>query len=307
MSMPNLTPERLNELLVATSRTFAPAIALLPEPTRRVVGLAYLLFRVADTLEDAASWTKVARIRALEELARLLDAPDAGPARATTERWLHARPTDHAGYRALLEATPALLEATYALPEATRTIVRTHVLRTVAGMSGILERASDDGTVELHSLEELRRYCYVVAGIVGELLTALFVHHAPQLANVEPVLVEHQVAFGEALQLVNILKDAGDDALEGRSFLPAGVARADVIALARRDLDRADAYNAALVRGGAPAGFSAFTGLPAELARRNLDLLAGRGAGTKVPRAEVLQIYARYLTEASSASAQTGK
>ncbi len=307
MSQRFLTPERLNELLVATSRTFAPAIALLPEPTRRVVGLAYLLFRIADTLEDAAPWSKVARIRALDEMTRLLDAPDATGAQATSERWLRDKPTPHAGYQALLEATPAVLEALFALPNEARTIVRTHVRRTAVGMREIIERAPSDGTVELHSLEELRHYCYIVAGIVGELLTAIFIHHAPALSKVAPVLVEHQAAFGEGLQLVNILKDAGDDAREGRTFLPAGVPRADVIALARRDLDRADAYNAALVEGGAPPGFVAFTSLPAELARRNLDLLEEHGAGAKVPRAEVMAIYARYLEKASSASAQIGK
>jgi farnesyl-diphosphate farnesyltransferase len=240
-------------------------------------------------------------------MARLLDAPDASGALATSARWLRSQPTQHAGYQALLEETPAVWEAMFALPDETHTIVRTHIRRTVFGMQGILERAASDGTVVLQSLEELRQYCYVVAGIVGELLTAVFIHHAPRLSEVAPVLVEHQVAFGEGLQLVNILKDAGDDAREGRTFLPAGVPRADVIALARRDLDRADAYNAALVRGGAPPGFVAFTSLPAELARRNLDLLEKQGAGAKVPRKEVMQIYARYLAAASSASAQIGK
>ena len=47
----------VNDLLVKTSRTFALAIPLLPEPTRREVGLAYLLFRIADTFEDATAWT----------------------------------------------------------------------------------------------------------------------------------------------------------------------------------------------------------------------------------------------------------
>jgi phytoene/squalene synthetase len=32
---------------------FALAIPLLPEPTRNRVGIAYLLFRIADTFEDA--------------------------------------------------------------------------------------------------------------------------------------------------------------------------------------------------------------------------------------------------------------
>ena len=53
---------RLEELLVKTSRTFALSIPELPEPTRREVTVAYLLFRVADTLEDATRWEPVTQI-----------------------------------------------------------------------------------------------------------------------------------------------------------------------------------------------------------------------------------------------------
>ena len=42
----------LDQLLERTSRTFALSIPLLPEPARREVTLAYLLLRIADTLED---------------------------------------------------------------------------------------------------------------------------------------------------------------------------------------------------------------------------------------------------------------
>ena len=39
----------LEDLLEKTSRTFALAIPVLPEPTRRQVMIAYLRFRIADT------------------------------------------------------------------------------------------------------------------------------------------------------------------------------------------------------------------------------------------------------------------
>src|SRR4051812_37988052 len=46
----------IDRLLLRTSRTFALAIPELPEPLRREVGVAYLLFRIADTFEDANRW-----------------------------------------------------------------------------------------------------------------------------------------------------------------------------------------------------------------------------------------------------------
>jgi phytoene/squalene synthetase len=42
------------EMLPAVSRTFAPAIDILPQGLADSVRLAYLLCRVADTIEDAA-------------------------------------------------------------------------------------------------------------------------------------------------------------------------------------------------------------------------------------------------------------
>ena len=62
----------LDALLTKTSRTFALAIPLLPEPTRRAVSVSYLLFRIADTFEDATAWARAKRIAALNEFAELL-------------------------------------------------------------------------------------------------------------------------------------------------------------------------------------------------------------------------------------------
>ena len=59
------SPTLLDHLLQTSSRTFALTIPLLNEPTRREVTVAYLLFRVADSLEDSTRWP---RPRKLEEL-----------------------------------------------------------------------------------------------------------------------------------------------------------------------------------------------------------------------------------------------
>jgi len=69
------TMANLDDLLEKTSRTFALSIPMLPEPTRRHVAIAYLLFRVADTFEDAVRWPRAERLAALDELDRLLTRP----------------------------------------------------------------------------------------------------------------------------------------------------------------------------------------------------------------------------------------
>jgi len=275
----------LDALLEKTSRTFALSIPMLPEPTRRHVGIAYLLFRVADTFEDAARWPRTKRLAALDDLARLLETP--GGEEVAAARWLADAPVTHAGYLELLHETPAVMEAYWAVPTTARAVLRRDLLRTVSGMAEFVRRGDLRGNLRLASLRELRDYCYVVAGIVGEMLTELFLLDAEALAPYASRLRRRSRFFGEALQLVNILKDANSDATEGRVYLPAGVDRARVFALARRDLDVGAAYVSTLQMAGAPDGFLAFTGSPAVLARASLDRIEFTTPGAKITRAEV--------------------
>jgi farnesyl-diphosphate farnesyltransferase len=304
----------LYELLSKTSRTFALAIPLLPEPTRSTTCLSYLLFRIADTLEDAGTWSKAARLEGLDEWKALLVAAEPASAHRVSQGWIAKEATRDEAYAELLDAVPQVLAALARLDTETQRIVRDHALRTVDGMRATLERADAAGNIRITNLEGLRGYCYIVAGIVGELLTELFVHDWPGLVAVKETLVENQVAFGEGLQLVNILKDEAQDAKEGRVYLPAGVPRSTVIELARGDLARARRYVDALQRGGAPGGFFAFTSLSAELAEASLARLEQDGPGAKVPRTDVMQMFVRYKLAASelgapahSAIAQSGK
>jgi farnesyl-diphosphate farnesyltransferase len=280
----------LETLLIATSRTFALAIPLLPEPTRMEVTLSYLLFRVADTFEDAASWPRARRIEALARFDALLAEPDRGEIAAISRHWAAEVPCEQIGYRELLAGLPAVLDSFFALAPGAVALIREHVLRTSRGMAGFVARTTDDGELRLRDLPDLQAYCYVVAGIVGELLTELFLLGRPRLEPVAARLRERSRAFGEGLQLVNILKDSASDATEGRRYLPEGVDRADVMALARRDLQAAREYVLALQSAGAERGLVAFNALPVRLATASLDRVEQAGPGSKLTRPEVYAI-----------------
>lgn len=283
-----MTPD-LEALLVRTSRTFALSIPRLPAPLREQVTVAYLLFRVADTLEDAFRWERTRRLAALDAFAALLR----GEADASTlaASWREAPPCDHAGYLELLEAFPALVEAFSRIEPRAREAIARHALRTAEGMRAFTARADANGGLQLRDLADLRAYCYAVAGIVGELLTELFLLAEPVEAAA-PALRAEAVAFGEGLQLVNIVKDAADDASEGRSFLPPGLQREAVLALARKNLVRARAYVRALQQAGASNGVVAFCALPVALAFSTLDRVERDGPGAKIDRAAVTTIAA---------------
>ncbi len=280
----------LDDLLAKTSRTFALSIPPLPEPTRREVTVAYLLFRIIDTVEDASHWPKAQRIEALAAFRRLLAAPAPEPARALARSWHEAGLTSHPGYAELMGELPFVLDAFAALPGPAAEQVRSHVQRSAAGMSGFVARTDGDGALRLHSLADLGEYCYAVAGIVGEMLTELFLLDAPVLQAIAPGLRQRAVRFGEALQLVNILKDSAGDAAEGRRYLPEEVPVDQVFERARRDLVTAEEYVLGLQQGGAPPGFLEFTALPVRLAWASLDAIESRGPGAKVSRAQVWAI-----------------
>jgi len=251
-------------LLEKTSRTFALAIPLLPPPLAREVGIAYLLFRIADTLEDADLWHRDARIAALHDFERWLDG--GGDLR------IDPPPTKNAGYMNLLARAGAVRAAA-------SDVAKKHVKRTAHGMAEFVARQDDEGRIVLTDLADLRAYCYFVAGIVGEMLTELF--------GAAPALSEDGKLFGEGLQLVNILKDAPADAREGRVYLPPSVPRAEIMQLARDDLRVAERYVAALR---ADAKTIAFCTLPLRLATATLDRL--EAGAPKLSRDEAMAIFA---------------
>jgi len=59
----------------------------------------------------------------------------------------------------------------------------------------------------------LRRYCHLVAGVVGEVAANIFGRSSEQT-------IAYAHTLGRALQLTNIIRDVGDDARRGRIYLP---------------------------------------------------------------------------------------
>lgn len=281
----------IENLLQKTSRTFALTIPCLPQPTRDEVGIAYLLFRIIDTFEDAVLWSPEKRQKALHDFIPLLDGP-ASAAQPLAREWATDPPLAHDGYQELLARTPYVLEKFEALRPEVRQILRDHVSRSADGMASFVARSKPEGRLQLDTIADLRAYCYAVAGIVGEMLTELFVVGRPGMQRVAPELRKRAAAFGEGLQLVNILKDARPDAVEGRTFLPRQAPLREVFVLARQDLADAAAYVDLLREGGAEPGLVAFNAFICKLAAANLQILRDDGLGAKLTRLTVAKIAA---------------
>jgi len=89
-----------------------------------------------------------------------------------------------------------------------------------SGMADFERRRSLTG---LDHVAEFERYCYFVAGVVGEMLTELFCHYSPEIDRHRDYLETRAVSFGLALQMTNILKDVWDDYENGVCWLPRDV------------------------------------------------------------------------------------
>jgi len=292
----------LTELLRRTSRTFALAIPMLPEPRHEEVMVAYLLFRIADTLEDAAPWSRDQRIEALHDFVELMESGSARDAAVLGRRWREAGPSDHEGYLDLLDATDRVVAALDRLDPEARSVVRHHTIRTCRGMAAFVSMADRKGRLRLHGLEALRTYCYAVAGIVGEMLTELFLMEGPEVRSVEAEVRRRALFFGEALQLVNVVRDVREDGREGRWLLDERIDRETVLHLAFRDLKAAAEYTRFLQEADAPTGILSFTALPVRLAIATLEAVRNDGPGAKIGRGRVTAIVGRTMVDLANGS-----
>ena len=277
----------LDDLLARTSRTFALTIPLLGEtPLRRQVRVAYLLFRIADTLEDADLLGRDARLALLARFGSLLEesVPHPSDVALFVAECAARPPSANTDYAELLHEAAVVFDSLHDVGAEPAAVIRRHLARTTKLMAEFVARADEKGTLALRDLKDLKAYCYAVAGIVGEMLTELVVAAEPPLAPARERLEADAAAFGEALQLTNILKDAGADAKQGRTYVPPDLDLAEVFALAEEDLDRACRYTAVLAKHGAARGTLAFHALPVRLARATLARVKRDGPGAKVSR-----------------------
>lgn len=276
----------MSALLGTTSRTFALSIPFLPADLKRSVTTAYLIFRIVDTIEDEFDGDPEARAAALTVISsEFFGSSDVLIEEVETLLTSLPLPSDP-DYAKLLRNAPAVLNEFQSLNPHFQRIIADHLARTSRGMAQYLGRDLSGGQIS-----DLRSYCYIVAGIVGEMCSSLFVAHQPVLESVAHDLQRDSAAFGEGLQLVNIIRDAEEDLHAGRCYLPFCVGRDELIALARRDLRIASRYIMTLESASAQPGIVAFNAFNAALAQMTLHAIETDGVGAKVSREQVCDLH----------------
>ena len=241
----------------ASGSSFYYSFLFLPPPQRRAITALYAYCREVDDVVDEVSDPGVAAAKLAwwrDEIGRLFEGSP-----------------QHPVTRALLPHVPA-----YA-------ITRERLLQVLDGM------AMDLSQSRYLDFAGLRRYCHLVAGVVGELAAGIFGASQPQT-------FEYARQLGLALQLTNILRDVGEDARRGRIYLPID------------DLQRFQVKAADLLDGRYVDGFEPLMQFQAQRARD-----AYRAAWAALPAADrraqrpgliMGAIYATLLTELERARFQ---
>lgn len=225
-------------ILGAVSRTFALTIPLLPHPIEKVVGNTYLLCRIIDTIEDASELrpTTKQHLSALFLDAVLERIPAESFVTVCLESLQHYTNQDELD---LIAHTPTVLRILHTCPPSDRAAVSRCVSIMSKGMSQFHDKQSSQGLTDLAEFEE---YCYVVAGVVGELLSTIFCTYSPTFAKQLEGHEALSLAFGQALQMTNILKDTPEDQARGVSWRPIGISQVELLIIAYQKLEDSLAY-----------------------------------------------------------------
>jgi farnesyl-diphosphate farnesyltransferase len=205
-----------DHILPHVSRTFALTIPQLPAALRIAVTNAYLLCRIADTIEDEPGLTPAETLSFLQRFMAALTGRCDG---RTLAAELAVRltggtlPTE----RELVANMQRVINVTDGLNPGQRAAIHRCVELMCYGMPRFQDTASLRGLPRLVDLDD---YCYYVAGVVGDMLTELFCEYSPLIARRRSGLQGLSVSFAQGLQMTNILKDVWEDRSRGACWLP---------------------------------------------------------------------------------------
>lgn len=205
--------------LKGVSRTFALTIPQLPDGLCNVVGNAYLLCRITDTIEDEPALSAEQKREFSERFAEIVAGRQEPDSFARDLGRLLSSSTTESEHD-LIANTARVIRITKGFSDTQREALERCVKIMSRGMAEFQQKATIQG---LDDLPHLDQYCYYVAGVVGEMLTELFCDHSEKINERREELLALSVSFGQGLQMTNILKDIWDDRRRGACWLPQDI------------------------------------------------------------------------------------
>lgn len=225
-TLPRSQSAYLAGYMAKVSRSFAIVAPEVEAPMDDYLGVAYLICRVVDNIEDAEQPFEWKRAR-FAEFESLLVRPE--DARVVLSAWeVEAWPGLSADEEAMMGVVDGLpLWEIYAgMPSVYQAPVAQYAREMAQGMCRSVDPTPQDF---FHDCEGVRvpltpadynLYCYYVAGTVGSMITDMMVTFYGIDTESAVALRAGSQTCGRALQKTNIVKDFARDLSRGFSFLP---------------------------------------------------------------------------------------
>ncbi|MEM1089334.1 MAG: phytoene/squalene synthase family protein [Pseudomonadota bacterium] len=205
-----------DQLLPGVSRTFALTIPQLPDGLREPITNAYLLCRIADTIEDDVQLQREQKAEFHDRFIRVVEGQE-NPEPFARELAPLLSPETLADEVTLIEQTATVITVTQSFNDRQRAAL-TRCIRIMC--HGMPQYQAEKSIAGLPTVADMDRYCYYVAGVVGEMLTELFCDYSESIASHRSSMMPLAVAFGQGLQMTNILKDFWEDRAAAACWLP---------------------------------------------------------------------------------------
>lgn len=208
-----------DHILQGVSRTFALTIPQLPPPLSQPIGNAYLLCRIADTIEDEPTLSLEQKQRFSREYIDVVADKRAAEPFALGLLGVLS-PQTNAAEHDLIRNTARVIRVTRRFSPTQQAALLRCVAIMAEGMAYFQARKSRNG---LEDMAQLDSYCYHVAGVVGEMLTELYCEYSDKINANRKEMRRLAVSFGQGLQMTNILKDIWEDYRRGACWLPRDI------------------------------------------------------------------------------------
>ena len=225
----------IETLLKNTSRSLYLSVQALPGNMRPAFGIAYLLCRYADTIADTSILPAQRRLYWIERFPHLLQEQNLQEAAQLAGEICGG--SENPYEKELIKNLPPCLQVLNQVPSEQLPIIMDVVQAVCDGMKIDLSTFPEEHSAQLRAFQtpaDLQHYCRLMGGKPG-LFWSRLICATSKIKMPETAFYELGQHIGDALQIVNILRDLPKDLRIGRCYFPqqnlteAGLTAADLL------------------------------------------------------------------------------
>lgn len=210
----------LNTLLKNTSRSLYLSAKMLPRSMRPAFGIAYLLCRYADTIADTEVLPVEKRLDWVQQFPKIVRTQDVSKQKELVNDLTGT--SENPYEMALITHLEDCLKALEEIEPTQKAFIYDVVQAVCEGMCMDLvtfPNQKETAPRALKTVQDLVHYCRLMGGKPG-LFWSQLIYHTQTVNMPQADFFELGQRIGDALQIVNILRDLPKDLQQGRCYFP---------------------------------------------------------------------------------------